>query len=119
MIFPADQLVEIVTEKIYHNDPQLLEKYGEKGKQKCKEDNYHHFNHLKTSFELQNPQVFADYALWLNGILVKHGMKTQHLLDNFTFIEDALKEMESEDIKVTQSYLAYLKAGKEALERIK
>lgn len=109
--FPADQIVHNVTERIYQNEPSLLERFGEKGKEKCKEDNHHHLNHLKTAYELQNEQVFTDYAKWLNGILVKHGMKTQHLIDNFMLIKEVLLSAEIEDAETVSDYLSYLDAG--------
>jgi hypothetical protein len=117
--FPADQIVYEATEKIYQNEPSLLERFGEKGKEKCREDNHHHLKHLQTAFDLQNAQVFTDYAIWLNGILIKHGMKTQHLIDNFDYLEEVLIEMEIQDQERVSAYLAYLKAGTDALMKEK
>lgn len=112
---PVNEMIEAVTAKIYQQEPSLLERFGERGKEKCKEDNHHHFNHLKTAYELNDTTVFADYAVWLNGILTKHGMKTKHLLDNFQIIETVLSEFEPKAPGVVSFYKSAIQAGKDAL----
>lgn len=112
---PVNEIIEAVTAKIYEKEPCLLERFGERGKEKCTEDNHHHFNHLKTAYELNDTKVFADYAVWLNGILTKHGMRTQHLLDNFQIIKTVLSEFESQTPEVVSFYKSAIQAGKDAL----
>ncbi|CEG28825.1 hypothetical protein [Bacillus sp. B-jedd] len=112
---PIEQIIDTVTAKIYEREPGLLERYGEKGKLKCKEDNLHHFNHLKTAYELNDKAVFTDYALWLNGILTKHGMSTQHLIDNFAIIEEVLHNYSSNNPALVCFYVTALQAGNELL----
>ncbi|MET3576746.1 hypothetical protein ACFFIY_05330 [Bhargavaea ullalensis] len=102
----AEQFVDRVTDEIYARDPALLERFGEQGKVKCREDNHHHLRHLRTAYELNNAAFFTDYAVWLGGILTRHGMNTRHLLDNFQIIEDLL-EQEPEDLE-TVRYREYL-----------
>lgn len=85
-------MVERVTEKIYEKDPTLIERYGDKGRAKCMEDNHHHFKHLETAYELNNSTFFTDYAVWLNGILQKFGMNTELLMDNFYYIIEVLQD---------------------------
>ncbi|KKI88908.1 hypothetical protein WQ54_28720 [Bacillus sp. SA1-12] len=85
-----EEIVIKVTEEIYERNPSLLERFGVKGKEKCLEDNYHHMKHLQTAYELNQSSFFIDYAVWLDGILTKHGMKTQHLIDNFDIIRIVL-----------------------------
>lgn len=84
---------EKVTSKIYERTPSLLERYGERGKKKCLEDNLHHVRQLSTAVELNNGEFFVDYARWLNGILMRHGMETSHLIENFEIIFIALEEL--------------------------
>ncbi|WP_424237884.1 hypothetical protein [Bhargavaea ginsengi] len=92
----VNEIVDQVTEKIYELEPALLERFGEQGKAKCREDNHHHMKHLQTAYELNETKVFTDYAVWLNGILTSHGMKTKHLTDNFEIIRSLLVEDSSE-----------------------
>jgi hypothetical protein len=37
----VDEIVNQVTERIYELEPTLLERFGDKGKAKCREDNHH------------------------------------------------------------------------------
>ena len=100
--------IEKVTERIYALDPSLHERYGEKGKDKCRTDNQHHLVHLQTAFELENAKVLTDYTLWLNGILQKYGMKTQTLLDNFVVLNEELELLSDLPDKQKGMYLSYL-----------
>ena len=111
--------IEQVTERIYALDPSLQDRYGEKGKEKCRADNKHHLDHLHTAFELNNAKVFTDYTLWLNGILQKYGMKTQTLLDNFVIIKEELEQISNlPDIK-KKMYLSCLTDAINILEQEK
>jgi hypothetical protein len=97
----VDEIVNQVTERIYELEPTLLERFGEQGKAKCREDNHHHMRHLQTAFDLNETKVFTDYAVWLNGILTRHGMNAQHLIDNFEIIRSLLTD---EKGKQAESY---------------
>ncbi|WLR51136.1 hypothetical protein LC040_18530 [Bacillus tianshenii] len=109
----VEQMVDQITEDIYADFPDLLDKYGEAGKDKCRDDNQHHFRQLHTAYKLRNDQIFVDYALWLDGILTSRGMKTTLLIDNFVRIEKVLQE--TEHTEETDSYLRLLKKANEAL----
>ncbi|TDB50190.1 hypothetical protein [Bacillus sp. CBEL-1] len=113
---PINEIVEKVTEKIYEQEPSLLQKFGERGKQKCIEDNHYHMKYLHTSYLLQNETVFSDYALWLNSLLTSRGMKTKHIIDNFILIEEALLDLAGDVDEPAKSYLSYLQAANEVLQ---
>ncbi|KIL72882.1 hypothetical protein [Bacillus badius] len=98
-------LAEKATDEIYKREPALLVRFGEEGKAKCLEDNYHHMKQLETALLLNNQQFFIDYALWLNGILTKHGMSTRHLIDNFVIIQQLLMESGEQENEKGWSYL--------------
>lgn len=85
-------IIEEVTEGIYNDFPFLLEKYGERGRQKCREDNGHHIKYLQTAADMNEKKYFIDYAHWLNGILTSRGMKTEHLVDNFMRLKTAFEK---------------------------
>jgi hypothetical protein len=97
MINPTmEEIIDEVTDGIFKDYPVLLEKYGERGRQKCREDNEHHIKHLQTAETLEDHQFFIDYAHWLNGILTSRGMKTEHLVDNFKRLQDAFRSSEKQ-----------------------
>ncbi|KAA0547344.1 hypothetical protein FZW96_10730 [Bacillus sp. BGMRC 2118] len=113
---PAYELItHDVTESIYKANPILLDKFGQRGKQKCKEDNLHHLRHLQTAFELKNSFVFIDYTNWLNNLLTNRGMETIHIIDNFERLETAIigkleQEIETAFIHYLQEAIHVLKA---------
>ncbi|MFE3894994.1 MULTISPECIES: hypothetical protein [unclassified Priestia] len=114
---PINKIVERVTEKIYELEPSLLEKFGERGKERCHEDNHYHMKYLETTYKLDNLQIFTDYALWLNNLLTSRGMKTQHIIDNFNFIQEALFELDNYGDKQVQAYVAYLEEANHILKQ--
>ncbi|MGD7045625.1 hypothetical protein [Jeotgalibacillus proteolyticus] len=101
-------LAEQATERIYERYPSLIDRYGEQGKTKCYEDNVHHFRQLHSAYELKQAAFFIDYAVWLNGILSKHGMNEQHLIDNFKIMKEVLSassQVEEEALPVYKTFL--------------
>ncbi|GAM13962.1 hypothetical protein [Mesobacillus selenatarsenatis] len=90
-------IIEEVTDGIYKDNPILLEKFGERGREKCKEDNEHHIKYLQTAAAMGEEKYFVDYALWLNGILTSRGMKTEHLVDNFQRLKNAFEKMNADE----------------------
>ncbi|MFP3726640.1 hypothetical protein [Priestia filamentosa] len=109
----ANKIVTEVTEEIYTEYPELLQKFGEAGKQKCQEDNEHHLNQLRAAVHHDNVKMFIDYAEWLNGILTSRGMKTDHLIDNFERLIKQFKKQKNEGV---QKHIAFLQKAIERLE---
>ena len=105
------EIAHKATDVIYDREPALWERYGEKGKKKCLEDNEHHLKQLITATDLGQSKFFTDYAHWLNGILVKHGMSTKHLIDNFRILQELL----SSDSKTSKLYRDYLELAIQSL----
>ncbi|GAE25856.1 hypothetical protein JCM9140_1877 [Halalkalibacter wakoensis JCM 9140] len=107
--FPFEQypgLIDEIIDGIYTTYPELEERFGERGKIKCREDNEHHFNHLETAYLMKQSKIFTEYAIWLNNVLVSRGMKTEHLLDNFIRIKQTIKN--KMDDERTPHFLSYL-----------
>ncbi|MCA1056128.1 hypothetical protein LCM10_14100 [Rossellomorea aquimaris] len=101
-------VIDRAVTKLYERYPELLERFGEGGRQKCYEDNVHHFNYLQTTDAARDEKVFVDYALWLNNVLISRGMKSDHLIDNFVCIVEALDESE---LQQAEAFKQYLQAG--------
>jgi hypothetical protein len=102
-----NSIIEEVTDGIYKDYPFLLEKYGERGRQKCKEDNEHHIKYLQTAASMDEEKYFIDYAHWLNGILTSRGMQTEHIIDNFNRLIGAFEK--TNDDKSARVYINMLK----------
>ncbi|MBO7747612.1 hypothetical protein I8J29_25825 [Paenibacillus sp. MWE-103] len=112
-----DRLIDRVVERIYAREPELLAKYGERGRVKCREDNHHHMRHLETAFRMQDSRIFTDYAVWLNGILLAHGLETRHLIEAFRLIEESLPLAEAVTEPEIDGFRRDLQAAVERLGR--
>ena len=109
------EIVEEVTADIYAAYPFLLEKYGEQGKERCKEDNIHHLKTLETAFLVDDEKIFIDYTLWLNSVLTSRGMKSELIIDNFKRLLEALDgKLEGE--AQASFYMCALNSGISVLE---
>lgn len=111
-----DHIVARVVEGIYQDMPELLEKFGERGRTKCREDNYHHIKHLESARKLESDEFFIDYALWLNNLLTTRGMQTKHVIDNFERLEKEIQQ--TNEFEYKEDYLRILSKGKEELEEL-
>jgi len=108
--------IDDVVANLYREHPEWYERYGEVGRIKCREDNVHHVRHLETAFQLENMDIFTDYAVWLNGILEAHGMSVEHLMDNLC----KMVETVSERTELTAERRAFFaKALTAAVERLR
>lgn len=95
-----NSIIEEVTDGIYKDYPILLEKYGERGRHKCREDNEHHIKYLQTAASMDEEKYFIDYAHWLNEILTSRGMKTEHLIDNFKRLISAFEGLNDDNFTI-------------------
>jgi hypothetical protein len=57
-----------VADEIYEAYPFLCEKFGQNGRDRTEEDNYHHLDHLATAYEMNSVDFFVDYTNWLNTV---------------------------------------------------
>ncbi|AEI39354.1 hypothetical protein [Paenibacillus mucilaginosus] len=112
------RLIDEVTSAVYENDPHLLERYGERGRVKCREDNEHHFRHLETAYLMKEKAIFTDYALWLSEILSRHGMEPGHLIDNFREIDAALQRTPELSVELREGYGLLLDAAVHRLRQL-
>ncbi|MFT9849202.1 globin family protein [Aneurinibacillus sp. REN35] len=111
-----EQLLDHIVQRIYEIYPDLEEKYGERGKQKCREDSEHHFHHLATAYEMDNDQFFIDYTLWLNNVLTSRGMNPSHIISNYQILQDVLCDILP--YKQEQAYKRMLANAIQTLEKL-
>ncbi len=110
-------IVEKVVCTMYRDFPFLEERFGDKGKERTIEDNFYHFLYLHTAYKLKDTQTFIEYTMWLNGVLVSRGLKTDMIIYNFEKIQESMPGML--DKEVEESFLSYLHEGIRALHEYK
>lgn len=71
--------VSAVTERFYTTHGALYERFGERGREFCREDLAFHLEFLRPVLEFGILQPMVDYLHWLNGVLNARTIPTEHL----------------------------------------
>lgn len=74
-----EALAQAITAELYWQLPQLQEKYGARGREKCLQDMRYNLEHLAPAVDLAEPGMFAGYVRWLDGLLRARGVATTEL----------------------------------------
>ncbi|PYZ91596.1 hypothetical protein CR194_18345 [Salipaludibacillus keqinensis] len=110
-LWNEEEIAERLTNRFYEEDDVILKKFGDRGRKHTKEDLLHHFNYLKSAYNLKNEQVFVDYALWLHQILVTREVPGEMLTRSFDWIYQELEGLEeNEQARFYQQCLKLAKA---------
>lgn len=110
-----EELASVVTDALYEAHPELQDRYGDVGRERCLEDMCYTLEHLAPSVALGEPQLFARYVAWLVDLLRPRGIPPEHVGDTMRVLERVLaSELSSEHIAAVQSSVA---AGLAAVPR--
>ncbi|REJ10075.1 hypothetical protein [Halobacillus trueperi] len=112
------RLVHLVADEIYEAYPYLWEKFGQNGRDRTEEDNFHHLDHLQAAYEMDSIDFFMDYTKWLNTVLTSRNVPTSLIIDNYERLVRLLKDMDLVDEKEKQCYIKYLQAALQHLETL-
>jgi hypothetical protein len=77
LIQDKETLARAVTARLYAENPALLEKHGERGREKCLQDMRYNIEHLIPAVDLENESMFADYVRWLDNMLGSRGVSSR------------------------------------------
>ncbi|MFK4349324.1 MULTISPECIES: cobalamin-dependent protein [unclassified Paenibacillus] len=92
LLLQAGNLAELVTNKQYELQPDLLQRFGDNGKEKTKQDSIYSLNYLAESVIVNSPILFTQYVSWLQKLLQGFGITQEDLTTNFRLIQETLKE---------------------------
>ncbi|RSL32364.1 hypothetical protein D7Z54_15825 [Salibacterium salarium] len=107
-------IVREVVEEIYTAFPELWDQHEESGYEKAIEYNFHHLEHLETTYEMDDINFFLDYADWLDNVLRRQNVETYVVIDNFERLVRLIPEhVEPEE---ETAYLFYLESAVEILQ---
>ncbi len=90
-------LAQIMTDLQFENHPELVEKYGDKGKEKCYEDAIYHINYLSQAIRVDSQKIFNSYLDWARRMLKERGIGVNDLMDNMRFLKKAIHQKISGD----------------------
>ena len=106
-------LAREITETLYSDMPELIERHGDHGRAKCHEDMLYNLEHLAPAVDLGEPEMFASYARWLDGLLRARGVGTDEVVRSLVITERVLVDRLEPD--AAASATACVRAGLDAL----
>jgi len=81
-------LAASVTRRLYEEKPSLLEKHGERGREKCLQDMHYNIEHLMPAVELDDADLFTRYVVWLDDMLRARGVGTDDVIRSLTLLRE-------------------------------
>lgn len=83
-------LARHVTQQMYERCPDLAQKYGPDGFEKCVSDNTNHLLYLYQALEREAPQIFIDYIEWVKILLAGIGIPEEDLESALSLLRDTV-----------------------------
>jgi MerR family transcriptional regulator, light-induced transcriptional regulator len=94
------------TERHFQAHPELLERYGARGREKCLQDTHYHLSYLAEAISAGSPALFADYVAWAKIMLESRGVGWRDLAQNLEFLASGiLSHLAAEDAGVAVQYI--------------
>lgn len=87
-----DSLAREITDALYERMPELMEKHGEYGRRKCLQDMRYNLEHLAPAVDLGQPEMFAGYVRWLDGLLRARNVSTAEVALSLELTEQRVRE---------------------------
>lgn len=87
-----EALARSITAALYESMPDLLERHGERGREKCLQDMRYNLEHLAPAVDLGQPEMFAGYARWLDGLLRARNVGTDEVVRCLELTERGIRE---------------------------
>jgi methanogenic corrinoid protein MtbC1 len=84
-------LAAAVTERQFEVRPDLLARYGERGRHHCHKDAEYHLSYLADSIASASPSLFADYVDWAQVMLSARGIPAGDLASNLEVLCEVLR----------------------------
>ena len=111
----APRIAAAAVESLYRLRPDLEARYGEAGRRHCVKDLGHHLRFLAAAVELEDGNVFSDYAAWAAGVMVAHNVAPEDTVASFRALLDvapAVVAPESEPLvrKITSAAVERVEA---------
>ncbi len=80
--------VQAVTERFYTTHGSAYARFGDSGRQTCKDDLTFHLEFLRPVLEFGLLQPMVDYLTWLDNVLVARGVPSQHLAQSLDWLAE-------------------------------
>ncbi len=87
-----EALARAVTAALYAERPDLLERFGERGREKCLEDMRYNIEHLAPAVGLGEPALFARYVVWLRDLLEARNVPAREVVRSLELLSRAVHD---------------------------
>ncbi len=94
-----------VVEQQYKSHPELRERHGERGREKCIEDTEFHLAHLSAAILASSPAIFADYIGWASSIMSASGVRPEDVRANLVSLQTVFEEQVPGDMAIVAGNL--------------
>jgi len=115
LLADKEALARAITARLYEDMPELAERYGDYGRGKCLEDMRYNLEHLAPAVDLAQPELFAAYVRWLDGLLRSRNVGGGELVRSLELTERVLAEQLAPD--EAEAAVPSLRAGLQALRQ--
>ena len=105
-----------VTETFLSHHPDWIQRYGDRARIRGVEDARHHIDFLQAAVDLDEPEEFADYALWCAEVLESRGIAEVFLIENLEAIREELRGRISHSAQMAVA--SAISAGLDALTEL-
>lgn len=107
-----EELASEITARLYAAVPELLDRYGERGRMRCLEDMRYNIEHLAPAVSLGEHELFVRYVGWLQEMLSARGVPAGDVRRSLQLTRDVVRERLADD---AQEIVLTLDAGLAAL----
>ncbi len=111
-----NELAAKITDLHFNKNPELDKKYGEQGREKCREDAIYHLDYLIEALQIDSPELFHHYLEWAYNMIDVRNIPIDDLVENIRYITEVIfKEFPKNEAEIA---LSFLESGAEHLENL-
>lgn len=87
-----EDLARAVTDGLYRSRTDLLDTWGERGRQKCLQDMRYTVEHLAPAVALERPELFVGYVRWLRELLEARDIPADDIRQCLDLMRNAIRD---------------------------
>src|SRR5688572_384275 len=94
-------MAEEITAEYFTRRPEMLARWGEVGKRRCREDSVFHLSYLAEAVRFDSPELFVDYIAWAKILLHSLRISETDLRENLELVRSTVaRHFKGEDREV-------------------
>ncbi|MEO6874844.1 MAG: cobalamin-dependent protein [Opitutaceae bacterium] len=106
LLAQREAIVGAVVTRMFQAHPELELRWGQAGREKCRQDCGYHLSYLAEAISAENVALFTDYVAWVKVMLAQRGIGEADLAAHFTRLRSVLQErLAPEEFEVAGRFL--------------